>query len=167
MLPKDYINYKLTGVHCTDYSDASGMLLLDVQHKCWSKEMLDICGVSEAKMPKLFESWEPVGTLTAEAAVSLLAFLIFSIVSPSASFRSFPSAVAFCCAFFNPASAVVASTPFASNCASKFTEDVRSRPISFNVAPLVCNVFCSVSMEIPVSCPAFVLQRLLMLKTLF
>ena len=30
------------------------------------------------------------------------------------------------------------------------------RPISFNVAPLVCNVFCSVSMEIPVSCPAFV-----------
>ena len=25
MLPKDYINYKLTGVHCTDYSDASGM----------------------------------------------------------------------------------------------------------------------------------------------
>ena len=32
MLPKDYINYKLTGVHCTDYSDASGMLLLDVEH---------------------------------------------------------------------------------------------------------------------------------------
>ena len=35
MLPKDYINYLLTGVHCTDYSDASGMLLLDVEHKCW------------------------------------------------------------------------------------------------------------------------------------
>ena len=28
MLPKDYINYRLTGVHCTDFSDASGMLLL-------------------------------------------------------------------------------------------------------------------------------------------
>lgn len=37
MLPKDYINYILTGVHCTDYSDASGMLLLDVEHKCWSR----------------------------------------------------------------------------------------------------------------------------------
>lgn len=36
MLPKDYINYKLTGVHFTDYSDASGMLLLDVEHKCWT-----------------------------------------------------------------------------------------------------------------------------------
>ena len=63
--------FRVTGVHCTDYSDASGMLLLDVQHKCWSKEMLDICGVSEAKVPKLFESWEPVGTLTAEAAAKL------------------------------------------------------------------------------------------------
>ena len=71
MLPKDYINYKLTGTHCTDYSDASGMLLLDVQHKCWSKEMLKICGVLESQLPKLYESWEPVGTLTAEAARTL------------------------------------------------------------------------------------------------
>ena len=71
MLPKDYINYKLTGVHCTDYSDASGMLLLDVEHKCWSKEMLDICGMQGSQLPKLFESWQPVGTLTAEAAQTL------------------------------------------------------------------------------------------------
>ena len=34
MLPKDYLVYCLTGVHATDYSDASGMLLLDVEHKC-------------------------------------------------------------------------------------------------------------------------------------
>jgi len=31
MLPKDYINYVLTGVHACDYSDASGILLLDVR----------------------------------------------------------------------------------------------------------------------------------------
>ena len=71
MLPKDYINYKLTGVHCCDYSDASGMLLLDVQHKCWSKEMLEICGVSESQMPKLFESFEVVGTVLPEIAAAL------------------------------------------------------------------------------------------------
>lgn len=71
MLPKDYINYRLTGVHCTDYSDASGMLLLDVEHRKWSREMLDICGVREEQMPKLFESYEPVGTLTEEAASAL------------------------------------------------------------------------------------------------
>ena len=68
MLPKDYINYLLTGVHCTDYSDASGMLLLDVEHKCWSGEMLALCGLREEQMPRLFESYETVGTLLPEIA---------------------------------------------------------------------------------------------------
>lgn len=63
MLPKDYINYILTGVHACDYSDASGTLLLDVEHKCWSKEMLDVCGISQAQLPRLFESYECIGTL--------------------------------------------------------------------------------------------------------
>ena len=68
MLPKDYLVYRLTGIHATDYSDASGMLLLDVEHKCWSKEMCEICGVTEKQLPKLYESWEPVGTLLPEVA---------------------------------------------------------------------------------------------------
>ena len=71
MLPKDYINYILTGVHACDYSDASGMLLLDVQHKCWSKEMLSICGVSEGQMPKLFESFASIGTVKPPVAAEL------------------------------------------------------------------------------------------------
>ena len=71
MLPKDYVNYCLTGVHSCDYSDASGMLLLDVQHKCWSKEMLEICGVEESWMPQLFESYDCVGTLKPAVASEL------------------------------------------------------------------------------------------------
>ena len=71
MLPKDYLAYRLSGVHCTDYSDASGMLLLDVEHKCWSKEMIEICGISEEQLPKLFESYEVVGTLKGEIASEL------------------------------------------------------------------------------------------------
>lgn len=71
MLPKDYINYMLTGVHSCDYSDASGMLLLDVRNKCWSKEMLDICGISEKQMPKLFESYDCIGTIDPEIAKQL------------------------------------------------------------------------------------------------
>ncbi len=71
MLPKDYINYKLTGVHCCDYSDASGMLLLDVEHKRWSKAMLELCGLREEQMPTLFESYEIVGRLTQESAALL------------------------------------------------------------------------------------------------
>jgi xylulokinase len=71
MLPKDYINYRLTGVHATDYSDASGFLLLDVKNRCWSKQMLEICGVTEEQMPALYESFAPIGTLTEEAAAAL------------------------------------------------------------------------------------------------
>ena len=68
MLPKDYINYLLTGVHATDFSDASGMLLLDVEHRCWSKPMLEICGITEEQLPRLFESFEVIGTLRPEVA---------------------------------------------------------------------------------------------------
>lgn len=71
MLPKDYLAYRLTGVHCTDYSDASGMLLLDVEKKCWSKEMLDICGIREEQLPRLYESYEAVGNLKADLAEKL------------------------------------------------------------------------------------------------
>ncbi|MCD8384783.1 MAG: xylulokinase [Clostridiales bacterium] len=71
MLPKDYLAYRLTGVHCTDVSDASGTLLFDVEHKCWSREMLDICGVREEQMARIFESYQPVGTLTSEMAAIL------------------------------------------------------------------------------------------------
>ena len=71
MLPKDYVNYVLTGVHACDYSDASGMLLLDVEHKCWSKEMLEICGITEAQMPGLYESYECIGTVKPEIAKAL------------------------------------------------------------------------------------------------
>lgn len=71
MLPKDYLAYKLTGVHCTDVSDASGMLLLDVKNRCWSREMCDICGISEDMLPKLYESADMVGTLTTDKAEKL------------------------------------------------------------------------------------------------
>ena len=71
MLPKDYLAYKLSGTFCTEYSDASGMLLLDVQNKCWSKEMLDICGIREEQLPGLYESYEVVGNLKPEIAEKL------------------------------------------------------------------------------------------------
>lgn len=71
MLPKDYLAYRMTGVHSTDYSDAAGMLLLDTAHKCWSAEMLYICGVTKEQMPRLFESWQVIGTLTGRVAQDL------------------------------------------------------------------------------------------------
>lgn len=71
MLPKDYLAYRLTGVNATDYSDASGMLLLDVAHRCWSEEMCEICHISVDMLPKLYESYEAIGTLLPEIAEEL------------------------------------------------------------------------------------------------
>ena len=63
MLPKDYVAYMLSGVHCTDYSDASGMLLLDVENGEWSDEMCKICGIDSSLLPKLYDSYEVVGEI--------------------------------------------------------------------------------------------------------
>lgn len=71
MLPKDYLAYRLCGTFCTDVSDASGMLLMDVKHKCWSKEMLEICSITEEQLPKLYESYEVVGSLKKNIAEEL------------------------------------------------------------------------------------------------
>lgn len=71
MLPKDYLAYKLSGSFCTDVSDASGMLLMDVKNRRWSDEMLAVCGISEEQLPKLYESYEVVGTLRKEVAEEL------------------------------------------------------------------------------------------------
>ena len=71
MLPKDYLAYKLSGVHCTDVSDASGMLLMDVKNKCWSDEMIEIVGIRKNQLAAIYESYEVVGTLTKAAAKEL------------------------------------------------------------------------------------------------
>lgn len=65
-LPKDYLVYRLTGSFTTDYSDASGMLLLDVKNRRWSERMLDICGISEDMLPDLHESYEVAGEIKSD-----------------------------------------------------------------------------------------------------
>lgn len=71
MLPKDYIAYMLTGVHCTDPSDASGMLLYDVKNRRWSEEMCEICGIDKTMLATVYESYEKVGTLKPDVASEL------------------------------------------------------------------------------------------------
>ena len=68
LLPKDYLRYRLTGVFATEVSDASGMQLLDVPNRRWSQEVLDALDIDEAMLPKVFESPDVTGYITAEAA---------------------------------------------------------------------------------------------------
>jgi xylulokinase len=71
MLPKDYLAYRLTGNHCTDVSDASGMLLFDVKNKCWSKDMIRILGLHENQLAKIYESSDVIGTVKESIATEL------------------------------------------------------------------------------------------------
>ena len=71
MLPKDYLAYRLSGVHSSDVSDASGTLFFDVKNRCWSKEMCEICGIRQEWLPEVYESYEVIGTLKTEIAEEL------------------------------------------------------------------------------------------------
>lgn len=66
LLPKDYIRYQLTGDFATDYSDASGMLLLDVAKKDYNDDMLDFLDIKREQLPKLYESYEVTGKLSSD-----------------------------------------------------------------------------------------------------
>lgn len=66
MLPKDYLAYMLSGVFSTDYSDASGTLLLDVKNKTWSADMCSLIGVAPDWLPKIYESFEVTGKIKDE-----------------------------------------------------------------------------------------------------
>jgi xylulokinase len=68
MLPKDYVRLQLTGGRATDMADASGTLLLDVTHRSWSKEMLELVEMDASLLPELFESPEVCGKISATGA---------------------------------------------------------------------------------------------------
>ena len=68
LLPKDYIRYKLTGAMVTDVSDASGMQMLDVGHRCWSREVLDALDIPIEWLPECLESPALSGRVNKDAA---------------------------------------------------------------------------------------------------
>lgn len=68
LLPKDYIRFCLTGEYATEVSDASGMQLLDIGGRCWSKEVLQKLEIDLALLAKVYESPEITGYVTEKAA---------------------------------------------------------------------------------------------------
>lgn len=64
LLPKDFLRFVLTGEYATEVSDASGMQLLDVPNRCWSKEVCDTLGIDMSMLGRVYESCEVTGGLT-------------------------------------------------------------------------------------------------------
>ncbi|MFK7737864.1 MAG: xylulokinase [Pirellulaceae bacterium] len=71
LLPKDEIRRRLTGELATDVSDASGMLLLDVRKRAWSKELLSKLDLDPSLLGEVYESEDVTGKLRPEIAEKL------------------------------------------------------------------------------------------------
>jgi xylulokinase len=68
MLPKDYVRFRLTGEHAIDVADASGTLMLDVANRKWSAEVLQAAEIDPALLPKVYESPDVCGKISAAGA---------------------------------------------------------------------------------------------------
>lgn len=68
LLPKDYINFCLTGNYVTDVSDAGGTGYFSVKDREWCDEILDAFGIDKSILPEVKESCEVAGALTAQSA---------------------------------------------------------------------------------------------------
>lgn len=70
LVPKDFVNFKLTGEFATDYSEASGSFLLDFKTMSYSQKMADKLGVDINKFANPYPSDKIIGTVTKDAAKS-------------------------------------------------------------------------------------------------
>jgi L-xylulokinase len=70
LLAKDYLNYCLTGVCVTDYSDMASANLMDVTHQRYSQDLLRIYGLEEIydALPPLCHSTQVMGYVTTACA---------------------------------------------------------------------------------------------------
>jgi len=64
LLPKDYLNFRLTGDFVSDMSDAAGTMWLNVGKRDWDEQLLSATGLSRDNMPRLFEGNQVTGHLS-------------------------------------------------------------------------------------------------------
>ncbi|HRW04217.1 MAG TPA: xylulokinase [Caldilineaceae bacterium] len=70
LLPKDYVRYQLTGEPGMDVADGAGTLLIDLQKRSWSTDVLDALEIPPAWLPPLYEGPAITGRVTAAAAAA-------------------------------------------------------------------------------------------------
>jgi len=68
LLPKDYLNFRLTGEFVSDMSDAAGTMWLNVGKRDWDEQLLEATGLTRQNMPRLFEGNQVTGHLSAAIA---------------------------------------------------------------------------------------------------
>ncbi len=71
LMPKDWINFCLTGQRAQDVTEASLSFLMDWRSRDWSQALCDLAGVDRALLPPLRNPSDVLGTLTPQAAQTL------------------------------------------------------------------------------------------------
>ncbi|HPY97670.1 MAG TPA: FGGY-family carbohydrate kinase [Clostridia bacterium] len=67
----NFITYRLTGKAYTDVSLACRSLLYDVENRCWSKQLLELCSIEESTLPEVLPAGVKAGTILPKAAALL------------------------------------------------------------------------------------------------
>jgi len=68
LMPKDYINFKLTGERRIDLTEATSSYLFDIQSRTWSEKVLKLFGLDPARLPPISQATEILGVISKEAA---------------------------------------------------------------------------------------------------
>lgn len=68
MMPKDYINFRLTGEIAMDRTDASCSFLMNPTTGAWSSPMLERMGLDITKLPPIRDPLDVIGSVTETAA---------------------------------------------------------------------------------------------------
>ncbi|MGF6767587.1 xylulokinase [Paraburkholderia sp. GAS199] len=69
-MPKDYVNFRLTGERACDWTDASTSFLMDPASRTWSQTMLDMLGLDRRKLPRIGAPSDVLGAVTRAAAAA-------------------------------------------------------------------------------------------------
>ena len=68
LFAKDYVRHQLTGDYVTDYIEAEGSMMFDINKMEWSRELCSILEIDTELMPKIVKPTDIVGKITDEAA---------------------------------------------------------------------------------------------------
>jgi xylulokinase len=68
LVAKDFIKFRLTGQMVTDYAEASGTLLFDVEKRAWSDRLFDFFGFPRSMFPEVLPSDEIIGRVSGDAS---------------------------------------------------------------------------------------------------
>ena len=68
MFAKDYVRHQLTGDYVTDYIEAEGSMMFDINTMQWSEELCGVLGIDTSIMPKIVKPSDIVGRITKNAS---------------------------------------------------------------------------------------------------